>query len=96
MLRPIDQSLFAAAESGDLERARDLLDRGADLNARDDTKATPLHIAARYGHFDVVELFIANGADVNARDMYLTTPLHEAAFKGYALSPGSSSTTEPK
>jgi ankyrin repeat protein len=46
-----------------------LLDRGAQLDVRDDLLAsTPLGWACRWGHRDLAELFIAHGADVVEAD----------------------------
>lgn len=45
-----------------------LLEKGAEVNARDKFGLTPLHEAAFGGHKDVVEVLLANGTDVNARD----------------------------
>ena len=42
-------------------------------------KETALHIAAWYGHADVVKVLIQNGADVNAVDDDKQTALHKAA-----------------
>jgi len=44
-----------------------MLDHGADVNARDDSGATPLHEAVRQGKIELVKEFVARGADVNAR-----------------------------
>ena len=40
---------------------------------------TPLHLAARYGHWEIGIHLIAGGADVEARDCFGATPLHLAA-----------------
>ena len=60
-----------------------LITKGADVNAKNDRHATPLHPAALYGHKEVVELLIAAGADVNAKEKYEKTPLHHASKAGY-------------
>ena len=56
-----------------------LLDRGADLMARDRLGRTPLHWAAWFNEPAVVGLLLARGADPNARDRGGATPLHGAA-----------------
>jgi len=67
------------AAGGDHKKMVELLiDKGADVNARDEAGWTPLHYAAFNGHKDVAELLIAKGADVNAKNDYGETPLHIA------------------
>ncbi len=75
--------LHLAAERGDLEVARVLLDAGADVNLV--TRLgdyTPLHLAGRSGHGALVELLVEAGGDVNARTTNGATPLHLAARGG--------------
>ena len=62
--------------------AKLLIDKGANVNARDDTATTPLHNAAIGGHNEIVELLIAKGADVNSKGLGgVNTPLHNAIMK---------------
>ena len=42
----------------------------------------PLHIAARFGHVDAVEILLEAGADINGRGEDGDTPLHCAAAGG--------------
>ncbi|MCA1959867.1 MAG: ankyrin repeat domain-containing protein [Desulfomonile sp.] len=59
-------NLFASCEAGDVDRIKSLLDRGADVNARNRNGETPLMVAAGLLYPDAVRLLIARGADVNA------------------------------
>jgi ankyrin repeat protein len=60
-----------------------LLDRGADMNARDDAGATALYNAASWGRRDVVELLVARGADAGLRTKAGATPLDGAVANGF-------------
>jgi cytochrome c2 len=71
-----------AAKSGDVERARQLLDQGADPNEQDGSGLTALHRAVAARHHDVVALLVARGADVNLSTERGGTPLHVAAATG--------------
>ncbi|TDA41701.1 MAG: hypothetical protein DSO07_03190 [Thermoproteota archaeon] len=75
--------LIIAVYQRDLEKVKELLDRGADVNAKDIFGDTPLHIAARNGHLDIVKLLLERGADVNARNESGDTPLTAAAANGH-------------
>ena len=75
--------LHVAARNGRTETAEQLIEGGADVNARTVNKQTPLHMAAYGGHADIVSLLIANGAEVNTTDEENTTPLHASAVNGY-------------
>jgi ankyrin repeat protein len=45
-----------------------LLARGADVNARDNSGASPLENASRYRHAAVVDLLMAHGATLAKKD----------------------------
>ncbi|WP_246038747.1 ankyrin repeat domain-containing protein [Wolbachia endosymbiont of Leptopilina clavipes] len=60
-----------------------LLNKGADVNLRDKSESTPLHLAIRKGNENIVNALLAvEGIDVNLRDKSESTPLHLAAEKG--------------
>ena len=50
------------------ENVRLLIARGAQVDARDEGGATPLHLAAQFGNEGVARALIAAGADINAHD----------------------------
>ncbi|WP_265035252.1 MULTISPECIES: ankyrin repeat domain-containing protein [unclassified Wolbachia] len=72
--------LYSAAEIGDLNLVKLLLDNGANIEAKNgEYQATPLHGAVENYRIDVVKLLLNRGANVNAEDKDNWTPLHYAA-----------------
>ena len=61
-----------------------LVTSGADVNARDHRKVTPLHIAARYGLSLLAEALLRKGADADRQGVNHETPLYRAANLGHA------------
>ncbi len=82
----LDRKLVAAAYSNDVAAARELIDAGADVNAKDDTVQSAYLIATSEVGDDpaLLELTLANGADVRSLDSYDGTGLIRAADRGYA------------
>ena len=66
LLNVFGAELHTAAEQGDVARVEELLNDGAEIQELDDYDDTPLHVAIRSGHENVVALLIARGADVEA------------------------------
>jgi bla regulator protein blaR1 len=79
----LDESLFEAAQRGDVARMRELLDAGAKAGAVLPGDGTPLIAAARGGSVAAIELLIASGADVNRAVEGDGNPLIAAAQHGH-------------
>ncbi|KAL2006461.1 hypothetical protein VTN00DRAFT_9129 [Thermoascus crustaceus] len=45
-----------------------IVEHGADVNAKDNNEATPLHYCVKYGKKEAAGILLRNGADVHARD----------------------------
>ena len=73
---------MVAADGGQLDVAKFLVDKRADVNARDSDGSTPLMLAASMGHLNIVKFLVANGADVNASSKNGGISLMAASFKG--------------
>ena len=68
--------LHDMAHTGDVPKARLLLQHGADVNYIDDEyRSTPLGYAARWGHVEMVKLLLESGADPNKSGASWSTPL---------------------
>eukprot|EP00004_Rigifila_ramosa_P006972 TRINITY_DN1789_c0_g1_i4.p1 TRINITY_DN1789_c0_g1~~TRINITY_DN1789_c0_g1_i4.p1 ORF type:complete len:257 (-),score=63.65 TRINITY_DN1789_c0_g1_i4:137-820(-) len=67
--------LFAASHSGNIDLVRLLLDRGANVQQKDEMESTALHCSITP---EISRLLIHRGADIHAKDKEGQTPLHFA------------------
>lgn len=72
----------------DFKEVEGLIEKGGDVNAKDNLGQTVLHDACREFDLATCEFLIDKGAYVNARDRYGRTPLHiAAAFDNHEIIP---------
>ena len=83
--RDVDRELLAAAYRNDVAAARELIEAGADVNAKDDSEQSAYLIATSEVGDDprLLELTLAAGADVDAKDSFDGTGLIRAAERGH-------------
>jgi len=70
-----------------LDIVMELVELGADVNARGEDRFTPLHVAVSNERLDIVNLLLDQGADLFATDeLFFQTPLGRALlFKQHAI-----------
>jgi hypothetical protein len=79
----LNEQLLKAANHGNIDQIKELLDKGADVNAKgQDDNWTPLMKAAANNQFEVCKLLIEKGADINAVNKQGFTVLIIAALYG--------------
>jgi len=78
-----DEELFTAVNNDNVERAKELLDAGANVNARDWRYFTPLHCAAERGNVAIAQLLLEEGADAASRNGTGQTPERFADRSGH-------------
>ncbi|MDH3784845.1 MAG: PQQ-binding-like beta-propeller repeat protein [Acidobacteriota bacterium] len=78
---PPEEAFWDAARAGDLDKMKQLVTEGVDVNAPTRYQATALSFACDKGHLEVVKYLVENGADLNPKDsFYEFTPIGWASF----------------
>ena len=70
----VPNNLGGAACTGNLEKIREWLQKGADINGKYDKDFTPLHWAATMDQVNAIKLLTDEGANLNSRDGHQSTP----------------------
>ncbi len=69
---------YLLSGGAEVKKIRDLIEEGADVNAKDDLGIAPLHAALHYKHLDAAELLLQHGANVRSANIEGNTPLELA------------------
>jgi len=77
-------ALYIASSEGKSNVVSYLLNHGADPNKGASWKGNqrPIHVAAKYGHVEIIQDLLRHGAKIDAYDSAKETALHEAAWYG--------------
>ena len=79
-----ENELIKAVDEEDLDRIKQLIGQGVDVNLKDENEGlTALHVAVDNGSLEVVQLLLNAGAKVNARDKERQTPIMHIAENYY-------------
>jgi len=81
----LNDRLWSAASSGDLEGVKSAIEDGADVDYhvtpfKDDARMSALQVSAMNGHADIVALLVKRGANINIVDNTGDTPLITASL----------------
>lgn len=61
-------TLFSAAATGNLNKVRELISSGVNVNGRDSDGMTALMIASQNGYIDIVKELLEAGANISMKD----------------------------
>lgn len=78
----LNKELLEAAYEGSKYAVSLALDKGADIDAKDNTGYTALHYAAEQNYNVIVKELLERGADINVKNNDGWTPLYLAAHTG--------------
>ncbi|KIE04350.1 hypothetical protein NF27_IN00910 [Candidatus Jidaibacter acanthamoeba] len=77
-------NFLMAVRFGKIDRARELLSQGADINAKKKTGESALHIAIEYRDIEMAKLLLKQPLiNINFKDWDEQTPLQNALYNGY-------------
>ncbi|KAF9436946.1 hypothetical protein BGZ76_002490 [Entomortierella beljakovae] len=79
----LSNSSFGLLLQNDVMLTLSLIKSGSPVSQRDPHGCTPLHLAARRGHSEMVMVLVQLGGDVNARGERQWTPLHESISQNH-------------
>ncbi|MFC1636823.1 CocE/NonD family hydrolase, partial [Planctomycetota bacterium] len=85
-------SLHQAAADGDIVQVRMFISKGADVNAKDEKRNTPLCYAVKSGNMEIIKLLVEASADVNVGSRFplsMAVEQNNLAMAEYLIAHGS-------
>lgn len=79
---PKEASFFNAAKDGDVAALKTFLDKGQDIDEKQNDNVMAIGLAALFGQTDALKFLIEKGAEVNVQTKDGGTPLHGPSFFG--------------
>ena len=67
---------FNAVRDGNPQEVHALMQKGVDLDSKDDNDYTPLHYAAMVNYVSIADILLQNGAAIDLQSITKRTPLH--------------------
>ena len=77
------EELDKDSDEFNIQKVKDLIKRGADINAKNKSGFTPLFLTVILDNVALAKLLISAGADVNAKNKFGITPLKYAVRRGH-------------
>ncbi|KAI7851420.1 ankyrin repeat-containing domain protein [Circinella umbellata] len=71
-------NLWIAAGDGQLDRVKELIESGIDVNSHDEYGYTALHAAVSYNQKEILDYLLEKGGNINIEDFEKDTPLYVA------------------
>lgn len=81
-MKELDYMLLECIENDEIDKAKELIQAGADVHAVDSYGRNALMVAAGHGYLDIVKLLLEKGANVNTL-INGRSPLKSAAYCGH-------------
>jgi ankyrin repeat protein len=78
----LNEDLFKAVKAKDLSLVKSLIEKGADVKAKDEYGWIILHSTVVEGDFEIFKYLVSKGADINAKTSGNWTTLHYASDGG--------------
>ncbi|MDN5247658.1 MAG: ankyrin repeat domain-containing protein [Wolbachia endosymbiont of Tyrophagus putrescentiae] len=82
-IKQLNLELINAVKQSNLDKVKEYVNKGANVETKDSNGSTALHIAAKSGNLDITRFLLDKGADFNAQDSLGFMPLHLAVEHGH-------------